>query len=132
MSRNYPSALALESCPVASIGGPAGHTIFLRLYAQVWRLALYGLDHLPVLVRLDAARRIDDRAAGADAPGGHAQQARLQTHQLPQVTGPQTPARLRALAQHAGIAARYVHQHAVERSRRRFLASKPGRFDDGQ
>ena len=52
------------------------------------------------------------------------QQLGLQRHQLAQVVGPQPPAGLDALAEHAGVAARHVHQRRVERPGRRVAGQK--------
>jgi len=86
---------------------------------------LHGLadavDEPLVLVRLEAARGIDDRAAGPDALEGGEQQPRLQADEVFELAGFEPPAHLGPSAEHAGVAARHIDERGIKRAGGRIL-----------
>ena len=112
-----------------------GQEFLLRLEAEARRGAQRRGDELRVLLRLDAARAVDQRAAGAEAMERGLEQRALLRGQFGQGRVGETPARLHAPAQDAGVRAGRVEQHAVELARmlpREGRAFRLDRRDDPQ
>src|SRR6266508_294220 len=68
-----------------------------------------GVDDGFVLLRVDRANRVDDRAAGTDAFGGDAQKLELQLWERPCA-----PTEIGTAREHAEARAGRVDEHAVE------------------
>src|SRR5438105_4343259 len=62
----FSRSLAPQPGPVAAVGGSAWRLLLFRFQLQVAQPLKHGPDHAAVLLGLDAAGRVQDRATRAD------------------------------------------------------------------
>ncbi len=100
---------------------------------QPGTIAQNGIDDRPILFWLDAARGIDQPAAGNEVLARRSHEPGLEDRKFHEVFGTQSPADLRALAEHARIRAGDVQQNAVELFAGKIdgVTGEHAGFDDG-
>ena len=83
------------------------------------------LQHLRVLLRIDAAGRIDQPSARSHEPRGGVQQAQLLARMLREIALLQAPFHIHAMAHHARVGARHVQQDRGIFSRQTVIVEQP-------